>query len=65
MAKYEDPIEGYRFCHNTEIAGAYVIIYRNGDKIKELSCIGRAFFEYALPYILDVRLPQIKYIVVL
>ncbi len=59
IAKYEDPIEGYRYCHNTEIADMMMTIQTNNET-KKLTCSGRTFFEYALPQILDKGLPQIE-----
>jgi hypothetical protein len=61
IAKYEDPVEGYRYCHNTEIADMSMTMQINNET-KQLTCVKRTFFEYALPRILDENLSQIKYL---
>jgi len=59
IAKYEDPVEGYRYCHNTEIADMNMTI-RINNETRRLTCLKRTFFEYALSRILDENLSQIR-----
>ncbi|MEM3832559.1 MAG: hypothetical protein QW128_03035 [Thermoprotei archaeon] len=58
VARYEDPVEGYRYCHNTEIADSTVTVEGKGVKMR-LNCTGRTFYEYALTRKLDESLPEI------
>jgi hypothetical protein len=59
VAVYEDPVEGYRYCHNSEIASSTLTISRNGYK-KVYNCQDRAFYEIVTPKVLDQSLPLIK-----
>ncbi|MEM4558331.1 MAG: hypothetical protein QW208_00020 [Acidilobaceae archaeon] len=59
IAKYEDPANGARYCHNTEIADAVISIEKGELKMK-LSCNKRAFYEYALTKVLDESIERIK-----
>jgi len=59
IASYEDPLRGYRYCHNTEVADADISFKpRGGDEVR-IKCIHNAFMEYALPDIIDEELPRI------
>lgn len=55
VAKYEDPIDGVRYCHNTEIATATVEV----EGVGKLSCYKRSFYEYALTKKLDESIPEV------
>jgi hypothetical protein len=59
VAKYEDPLGGVRYCHNTEIADSTLTLEGNGKKIK-LTCNKRAFYEYALARKIDENLPEVQ-----
>lgn len=59
IAKYEDPVEGFRYCHNTEVADANIVIKMKGGEERWLSCIGRAFMEIVVPEILDESLTMV------
>lgn len=58
VARYEDPVEGYRFCHNTEIASLTLTLEGKMGRTR-LGCSKRAFYEYALPEKIDESLPEI------
>ena len=58
VARYEDPVEGIRFCHNSEVADADLTIYLDGDEVR-LGCKKRAFMEYVCPELLDDSLASI------
>jgi hypothetical protein len=59
IAVYEDPVEGHRYCHNSEIASSTLIISRNGYE-KVYNCQGRTFYEILTSKVLDQSLPLIK-----
>jgi hypothetical protein len=60
IAEYEDPIEGYRYCHNTEVGDAELLIKTRDAGEVRLSCRKRAFMETVLPSVLDEGLPRIE-----
>jgi hypothetical protein len=59
VAVYEDPVEGYRFCHNSEVASSTLTISRDGYE-RVYSCQGRTFYEIVTPEMLDQSLPLVK-----
>ena len=58
VAKYEDPVEGYRYCHNTEIASSTLALEGRIGRVR-LNCSKRAFYEYALPEKIDGSLQEV------
>lgn len=58
VAKYEDPVGGYRYCHNTEVANANIVIKTEKGELY-LSCARRTFMEIVTPNIIDESLTRI------
>ena len=59
IARYEDPVEGYRYCHNTEVASADITVRTGKLGVMHLTCRGRAFMEIVEPNIIDGSLPRV------
>ncbi len=59
VARYEDPLGGVRYCHNTEIADSALVLESKDRKIK-LTCNKRVFYEYALTRKIDENLPEVQ-----
>jgi hypothetical protein len=61
VAVYEDPVEGYRYCHNSEVASSTLTV---STRVRErtYSCQGRTFYEIVTPRMLDQGLPVVELI---